>query len=85
METTAQLLEDSLLKIWNERNDNVRMDMMGKIYSDEIEFYESNAGPAFIGYQAINDLIGKLQAQWPVEFNFTITSSMVNHEAQYVS
>ena len=85
METTAQLLEDSLLKIWNDRDDKSRMEMMEKIYSADIAFYESNEGPAFKGHQAINDLIDKLQAQWPVEFNFTIASTMVNHNAQYVS
>ena len=85
METTAKLLEDSLLKIWNDRDDKSRREMMEKIYSADIVFYESNDGPAFIEHQAINDLIGKLQAEWPIEFNFTITNSMVNHQAQYVS
>jgi len=85
METTAKLLEASLLNIWNDRDDKSRREMMEKIYSADIVFYESNDGPAFIGHQAINDLIGKLQAEWPIEFNFTITNSMVNHQAQYVS
>ena len=85
MENAAQLLEDSLLKVWNERNDKIRIEMMRKIYSADIAFYESSESPAFVGHQAINDLIGKLQAQWPIEFNFTIASSMINHDAQYVS
>ena len=59
METTAKLLEDSLLKIWNDRDDKSRMEMMEKIYSADIVFYESNEGEAFIAHQAINDLIGK--------------------------
>lgn len=86
METSAKLLEDSLLVIWNDRNAGNRLNAMKQVYAPDISFYESNDGPAFTGYQAINDLITKLQSQWPVEFRFELNApSKVNHGVQHIS
>ncbi|PJJ60204.1 hypothetical protein CLV45_1629 [Hymenobacter chitinivorans DSM 11115] len=86
MTTKAQLLEDSLLVIWNDRNADRRLEAMHKIYAPDIHFYESNAGNAVVGYQEINDLISKLQAEWPLEFQFQLTKpTQVNHTTQVAS
>jgi hypothetical protein len=86
METSAKLLEDSLLVIWNDRNAGNRLNAMKQVYASDITFYESNDGPAFTGYQAINDLIDKLQSQWPAEFVFELNApSKVNHQVQHIS
>ena len=86
MATTAKLLEDSLLIIWNDRNADNRLDAMQKIYAPDIHFFESNAAEAFVGYKAINELISKLQAEWPVEFQFELNKpSQVNHTIQIIS
>lgn len=86
MESTAQLLEDSLLVIWNSRNAVDRAAAMKDIYAADIVFYENNEGPAITGYEAINHLIATLQAQWPVEFVFELTApARVNHQVQHVA
>lgn len=86
MENKAQLLEDSLLVIWNDRNADERLDAMAAIYAPDISFYETHEGPAVKGYQAINDLITALQSKWPLEFQFELNQpSKVNHQIQHIS
>jgi hypothetical protein len=86
MENTAQLLEDSLLVIWNDRDAARRLVAMDRVYATDMAFYESNAGAAITGYQAINNLITALQAQWAPEFKFELSSpAQVNHQVQHIS
>lgn len=86
MENSAKLLENSLLVIWNDRQAESRLAAMKAVYTDDIVFFESNDGPAIIGHQAINDLITKLQEQWPLEFSFELMRPpQVNHEVQHIS
>jgi hypothetical protein len=86
MESTAQLLEDSLLVIWNDRNAENRAAAMKDIYAADIMFFETNDGPAIKGHQAINELIVMLQAQWPAEFTFELTApARVNHQVQHIA
>jgi hypothetical protein len=86
MAHTAQLLEDSLLVIWNDRDADSRLRAMKNIYAPDINFYESNTGEPIIGHQAINELISKLQKEWPIEFQFQLNKpSQVNHLIQIVS
>ncbi len=82
---TAQLLEDSLLVIWNDRDADRRLKGMKKIYAPDMHFYESNTGEPIIGHQAINELISKLQKEWPIEFQFQLNKpSQVNHQIQMI-
>lgn len=86
MENTAKLLEDSLLLIWNDRDADRRLEAMRKIYATDIHFFESNTGDPIIGYVAINELISKLQAEWPLNFVFELTKpSQLNHSIQMIS
>ena len=86
MENSARLLEDSLLVIWNDRNAERRLQAMEHVYAADIAFYESNEGQAIKGYRAINDVISKLQKQWPLEFEFQIIgSARVNQQVQQIS
>lgn len=86
MESTAKLLEDSLLIIWNDRDAQRRITAMKDIYASGIVFYESNDGPAITGHEAINDTIAKLQSGWPPEFTFTVTHpATVNHNVQHIA
>ena len=86
MATTAQLLEDSLLVIWNDRNAERRLEAMKKTYAPDIHFYESNAGEPIIGHEAINELIARLQHEWAIEFKFELNKpSQVNHTTQIIS
>lgn len=86
MENTAKLLEDSLLVIWNDRDADRRLAAMERVYATDMAFYESNDGEAITGYQAINDLITVLQAQWAPEFRFELSRpAQVNHQVQHIS
>jgi hypothetical protein len=86
MENTTKLLEDSLLVIWNDRDAARRLAAMENVYAANMVFYESNDGAAIIGYQAINDLIATLQAQWLPEFRFELSRpAQVNHQVQHIS
>lgn len=86
MTNTTQLLEDSLLVIWNDRNADRRLEVMKTVYAKDIHFYESNTGEAIIGHQAINELVSKLQTEWPVAFRFELNKpSQVNHLVQIIS
>lgn len=86
MATTAKLLEDSLLVIWNDRNAEKRLEVMKSLYAPDIQFFESNTGEAIVGHNAINELISKLQTEWPIEFEFQLNKpSQVNHETQIIS
>ncbi|RFZ85997.1 nuclear transport factor 2 family protein [Mucilaginibacter terrenus] len=86
MDSSAKLLEDSLLIIWNDRDPEKRLKAMAEIYAADIVFYESNDGPAIEGYEAINELISKLQSQWPLEFKFELSRpSHVNHQVQHIT
>ncbi len=85
MADTAKLLEDSLLVIWNDRNADKRLEAMRKIYAPDIHFFESNTGEPIVGHQAINELISKLQTEWPIEFRFELNKpSQVNHDTQII-
>ena len=86
MPNDAQLLEDSLLVVWNDRDAERRLESMKKIYSPDIQFFESNAGEAIVGFQALNALIARLQSGWPLEFQFELNKpSQVNHQTQIIS
>lgn len=82
----AQLLEDSLLRVWSERDDDQRLKVMQQIYAADIVFYETDTGEAIKGHQAIDSLIKNLQAQWPPEFVFALTKpAVINHGVSHVA
>ncbi len=86
MTTPAQLLENSLLVIWNDRNADRRLETMKKTYAPDVHFYEFNTREAIIGHIAINELISKLQKEWPPESRFELNKpSQVNHQIQVAS
>ncbi|AUD00484.1 nuclear transport factor 2 family protein [Spirosoma pollinicola] len=83
---TVHLLEDSLLKVWSERDNQQRLEVMKQIYAADIAFYEIDNGPVITGHQAINSLIEKLQDQWPSEFVFTLVKpAVINHGVSQVA
>jgi hypothetical protein len=67
MTTPAQLLEYSLLVIWNDRDADRRLEAMKKTYVSDIHFYETDTGEPIIGHSTINELISKLQAKWQLD------------------
>jgi len=86
MTTTVQLLETSLLIIWNERNSDRRLEVMKKTYASDVNFYETNTGEPIVGHSAINELISKLQSVWPPESKFELNKpTQINHLVQIAS
>ena len=86
MPATAQLLEDSLLLIWNDRDADRRLALMPRVYAPDMAFFESNTGPAIVGYAAINALITQLQVGWAPDFVFSLSQpAQVNHQVQHVA
>lgn len=80
------LLQDSLLLIWNNRNSEERLSLMEKIYATDIQFYESDNSEPFVGFESINNLIGKLQQEWAPDFEFVLTETpKSNHSVQHIS
>jgi hypothetical protein len=85
MNTTTILLQDSLLLIWNNRNSAERLELMEKIYAPDISFFESDNSEPFLGFKAIDELIQKLQQDWPSDFEFVLTESpKSNHNIQHI-
>lgn len=86
MVTSAKLLETSLLVIWNDRDANRRLAEMKKTYAPDVHFYEFDTATPVVGHEAINELIAKLQNDWPPEFKFVLNKpSQVNHSVQLAS
>jgi len=86
MGTQSILLQDSLLLIWNNRNSSERLKLMEKIYAPDIKFFEDDQSEPFIGYETIDNLIQKLQQDWPDNFEFKlITTPKSNHNIQHIS
>ncbi|QIP14208.1 nuclear transport factor 2 family protein [Spirosoma aureum] len=84
--SAAQVLEDSLLKVWSERDQEQRLEEMARIYAADIVFYDADNGPGITGHQAIDSLIKKLQEQWPPEFVFTLLKPVVtNHGVSHAA
>src|SRR6185503_12648385 len=63
-----------------------RLEAMKKNYASDVHFYEFHSGEPIIGHTAINDLISKLQSEWPPEARFELNKpSQVNHSIQIAS
>lgn len=59
---------------------------MQAVYAPDMAFFEGPGAEAIIGHQAINELISKLQAGWPAEFQFALTKpAQANQAVQLVS
>lgn len=86
MNQDVTLLEESLLSIWNNRDAQERQKKMKEVYADDIVFYESNEGAPIVGPEAIDQLIVKLQLQWPATFQFELSSPVkVNNQVQLIT
>jgi hypothetical protein len=86
MANPAKLLETSLLVIWNDRDAHRRLAEMKKTYTPDVHFYEFHTATPVVEHEAINELIAKLQSDWPPESRFVLNKpSQVNHAVQLAS
>lgn len=86
MKNAAQLLEDSLLIIWNDRDSKRRLEAMHSVYAADIHFYESDSSEPITGFERINELITALQSKWAPDFVFSLVRpGQTNHAIQLIS
>lgn len=86
MNDTTPALQQSLLLIWNNRDAAERLALMEKCYTPGVHFFERDGAAPFIGFEAINNLIGNLQQNWPATFEFTLQSPVkINNNLQYAN
>jgi ketosteroid isomerase-like protein len=76
--TSANLLERSLLELWNERDSVRRLELMQELYAPDIVFFESDT-TEIKGHEAINNTIAGLQANWAPDFAFRLVSPAANN------
>ena len=69
MNTLVQLMENSLTKVWNEKNPSLRLEVIKQIYTENAVLYEM--GEETIGYEAINNQVTHLVNSLPPDFTFT--------------
>lgn len=74
----VNLLERSLLELWNERDSIRRLELMQEIYAPDIIFFESDT-TEINGHEAINNTIAGLQANWSADFAFRLVSPATNN------
>ena len=68
-DTLAQLMEESIKKVWSERNATRRMGALESIYAKDSTLFE--VGDVVTGYDAINDKINSTVNGMPADFVFT--------------
>jgi len=71
------LLHASIERVWNERDDRVRLAAIGEIYHSEATIYEP--ARAVTGHQAISDVVAGVLADMPPGFRFEIDGPDLGH------
>jgi hypothetical protein len=76
---SAQMMEDNLQLVWNERDPAIRLTAIERLYSATAILY--HVGDQVSGYQAINDSVTAVQQSLPPDFRFTLLKPvMLNHQ-----
>ena len=65
----AQMMEDNLNQVWNERNASTRLKAIERIYTTEANLY--HVGDQVTGLDAINDSVTATLKHLPADFVFT--------------
>jgi predicted SnoaL-like aldol condensation-catalyzing enzyme len=75
--TDIELLDASIARIWNERDDAKRLAAIGEIYHPDAHIYEPTR--SVTGHQAISDVVAGVLADMPDGFRFEITGATLGH------
>lgn len=76
----AQLMENNLQLVWNERNANHRIAAIEKLYVNNSTLFE--VGETITGYEAINNAVTRLVNGVPPNFVFTkLKPVIINNNA----
>ena len=65
----AQMMEDNLNQVWNERNPDIRSKAIEKIYATEANLY--HVGDQVTGLESINNSVTATLKHLPPDFVFT--------------
>lgn len=66
---SAQIMEDNLSQVWNERNSGTRLIAIERIYDTEANLY--HVGNQVTGTEAISNSVMATQQHLPADFIFT--------------
>jgi len=77
MENTvlASIMEENLSKVWSERDEVIRLKVIGELYGVDSGLY--HVGHRTQGHQAINDSVTEVLKQMPEEFVFRLLRPVV--------
>ncbi|MBP2277863.1 MULTISPECIES: nuclear transport factor 2 family protein [Sphingomonas] len=79
----VSLLNASIERVWNERDDARRLIAIGEIYHPDATIYEP-ARPVR-GHQAISDVVAAVLADMPEGFRFVVTGPTLGHHGVAVT
>jgi hypothetical protein len=81
--TVTELLEASIARVWNERDDAVRLAAIDDIYHLEARIYEPER--VVTGHDAISQVVAGLLADMPPGFRFEVTGPTLGHHGVAVT
>ncbi len=73
----TELLEASIARVWNERDDQRRLAAIDEIYHPDAFIYEPDR--AVTGHAAISDVVAGVLADMPPGFRFVVTGPTLGH------
>ncbi|QEE50260.1 nuclear transport factor 2 family protein [Flavobacterium alkalisoli] len=73
--TLASVLEKNLEQVWNQRNSEIRLQVIESLYEEDCGLFHVNHH--IKGYGAINESVSGVLAQMPGDFIFTRLSPVV--------
>lgn len=83
-QSIGHVLEQSLMDVWNERDNARREAAINRLYATNMRFFEQD--DIVEGRAAINAHIAAAQAHWPAEFVFHFDKgARVNHSLAQLS
>ena len=78
-----ELLEASLERVWNERDDERRLAAIGEIYHPHAAIYEPTR--RVTGHEAISDVVAAVLADMPPNFRFEVVGPTLGHHGVAVT
>ena len=79
----TELLEASIARVWNERDDRKRLAAIDALYHPDARIYEPER--AVTGHQAISEVVAGVLADMPSGFRFEVTGSTLGHHGVAVT
>ncbi len=75
--TETKLLEDSIERVWNERDDTRRLSAIAELYDASARILEPER--SIEGHEAISAVVAGVLADMPPAFRFEVTWSPASH------